>query len=149
MDIILSEFFHKNLKKARQELIQQLIEYRNKKGHDITVVFDGYKEGPGKETIDFQGGIRIIYSGANEKADDIIKRILKTEKSFWIVISSDREIERAAWEENCVSVDSSIFFDILNGEEFYFEQKKRYDSVKKNKKQFSGQYQNSNAKETF
>ncbi|GAQ95667.1 hypothetical protein TAGGR_3140 [Thermodesulfovibrio aggregans] len=125
--------FHKNLKKARQELIQQLIEYRNKKGHDITVVFDGYKEGPGKETIDFQGGIRIIYSGANEKADDIIKRILKTEKSFWIVISSDREIERAAWEENCVSVDSSIFFDILNGEEFYFEQKKGMTLSKKQK----------------
>lgn len=125
--------FHKDLKKARQELIEELIKYRNKKGHDITVVFDGYKEGHGKETVEHRGGVRIIYSGANEKADDIIKRILNTEKFFWIVITSDKDIERAAWKKNCVAVDSSVFFDILNGEEFYFEQKKGMTLSKKQK----------------
>ncbi|MGB9710820.1 MAG: NYN domain-containing protein [Thermodesulfovibrio sp.] len=125
--------FHRDLKKARDELIQALIQYRNKKGHDITVVFDGYKEGPGKETVEYRAGVRIIYSGANEKADDIIKRILSTEKFSWIVITSDKEIEKAAWKENCVAVDSSVFFDILNGEEFYFEQKRGMTLSKKQK----------------
>lgn len=124
---------HRDLKKARQELIEELIRYRQKKGHDITVVFDGYKEGPGKETVEYSGGIRIIYSGANEKADDVIKRIVKTEKSSWIVITSDRDIEKAAWKENCVVVDSSVFFDILNGEEYYFEQLKGKTLSKKQK----------------
>ncbi|GAB5045962.1 NYN domain-containing protein [Thermodesulfovibrio sp. TK110] len=125
--------FHKDLKKARQELIEELIRYGNKKGHEITVVFDGYKEGPGKETVEYRGGVRIIYSGANEKADDIIKRILSNEKFLWIVITSDKEIEKAAWKENCVAVESSVFFDILNGEEFYFEQKKGMTLSKKQK----------------
>lgn len=124
---------HRDLKKARQQLIQTLIKYHNKKGHDITVVFDGYKEGYGKETIEYQGSIRIIYSGANEKADDVIKRILKTEKYSWIVITSDRDIEKAAWKENCVVVNSEIFSDILNGEEYCCEQSKGVTLSKKQK----------------
>jgi len=124
---------HKDLKKARQALIEELIRYRHKKGHDITVVFDGYKEGPGKETIEHYGGIRIIYSGANEKADDIIKRLIKTEKYSWIVITSDRDIEKTAWKENCVAVDSEVFFEILNGEEYYFEQSRGKTLSKKQK----------------
>jgi predicted RNA-binding protein with PIN domain len=125
--------FHRDLKKARQELIENLIIYRKKKGHDITLVFDGYKEGLGKETMEYQGGIRIIYSGAGEKADDVIKRIIRTEKVFWIVITSDRDIEKSAWRENCVPVSSSVFFDILNGEEYYFEYPKGVTLSKKQK----------------
>ncbi|ACI20260.1 MULTISPECIES: YacP-like NYN domain-containing protein [Thermodesulfovibrio] len=124
---------HRDLKKARQQLIQTLINYHNKKGHDITVVFDGYKEGYGRETIEYQGGIRIIYSGANEKADDVIKRLLKTEKYSWIVITSDRDIEKTGWKENCVVVNSEIFSDILNGEEYYLEQSKGVTLSKKQK----------------
>jgi len=125
--------FHRDLKKARQELIENLMIYRKKKGHDITLVFDGYKEGLGKETMEYQGGIRIIYSGAGEKADDVIKRIIRTEKGFWIVITSDRDIEKSAWRENCVPVSSSVFFDILNGEEYYFEHPKGVTLSKKQK----------------
>jgi len=125
--------FHRDLKKARQKLIENLIIYRKKKGHDITLVFDGYKEGLGKETMEYQGGIRIIYSGAGEKADDVIKRIISTEKGFWIVITSDRDIEKSAWRENCVPVSSSVFFEILNGEEYYFEQPKGVTLSKKQK----------------
>lgn len=124
---------HRDLKKARQQLIEALINYRNQKGHDITVVFDGYREGPGSETVEYRGGLRIIYSGANEKADDVIKRILKTEKYSWIVITSDRDIEKTAWKENCVTVSSDVFFDILNGEEYYFEQLKGNNLSKKQK----------------
>ncbi|MCX7724729.1 MAG: NYN domain-containing protein [Thermodesulfovibrio sp.] len=124
---------HRDLKKARQQLIQTLIEYHNKKGHDITVVFDGYKEGYGKETVEYQGGIRIIYSGANEKADDVIKRILKNEKFSWIVITSDRDIEKAGWRENCVVINSDIFFDILNGEKYYFSHSKGLTLSRKQK----------------
>jgi len=124
---------HRDLKKARQELIETLINYRKKKGHDITVVFDGYKTGPGMETVEYYGGVRVIYSGVSEKADDVIKRILKTEKLFWIVITSDRDIEKQAWKENCVPVSSSLFSEILNGEEYYFEHAKGVTLSKKEK----------------
>lgn len=124
---------HRDLKKARQQLIQTLINYNTKKKHDITVVFDGYKEGHGKETVEYQGGIRIIYSGANEKADDVIKRLLKTEKYSWIVITSDKDIEKTCWKENCVVVNSEIFLDILNGEKYNFERSKGITLSKKQK----------------
>jgi predicted RNA-binding protein with PIN domain len=125
--------FHRDLKKARQDLIQTLISYKNKKGHNIKLVFDGYKEGPGIETKEFIGGITVIYSGAGEKADDVIKRILKEEKKFWIVITSDRDIEKVAWRQNCVAIDSSIFLDIINGEEYFIEQTKGRTLSKKKK----------------
>lgn len=125
--------YHKDIKKARENLIENLINYAKEKKHDITLVFDGYKEGPGKETSEIRSGIRIIYSGAGEKADDVIKRILKNEKAFWIVITSDRDIEKAAWREKCVVIDSSIFSDILMGEKFFIEKQKGITLSKKEK----------------
>jgi len=83
--------------------------------------------------VEYYGGVRVIYSGVAEKADDVIKRILKTEKLFWIVITSDREIEKQAWKENCVPVSSSLFSEILNGEEYYFEHAKGVTLYKKGK----------------
>lgn len=125
--------FHKDLKKARDEFIEALIEYKNRKAHDITVVFDGYKEGLGKETVQYRAGIRIIYTGAGQKADDVIKKIIKNEKAFWIVISSDRDIERFTWSQNCVPVNSDIFLDIVSGEGYHFEQQKGITLSKKQK----------------
>ncbi len=124
---------HRDLKKARQELINNLINYKKKKGHEIVVVFDSYKNGYGKETSEVVNGVKVIYSGAGERADDVIKRIMREDKSFWIVISSDREIEKTAWKENCVPVSSEIFWDILNGKEYYFEKPKGITLSKKQK----------------
>ncbi len=125
--------YHKDLRKARENLIESLINYSKNKKHEITLVFDGYKHGPGKETCEIKGGIRIIYSGVNEKADDIIKRIIKNERASWIVISSDREIEKTAWREKCVPLESSIFFEILNGEKIFIERPKGLNLSKKEK----------------
>lgn len=125
--------FHKDLKRARERLIESLIAYRKQKAHNITIVFDGYKQGLGKESSEIIGGIRVIYSGLGERADDVIKRILREEKKFWIVITSDREIEREVWRQNCISIDSSIFYDILQGEEVFFEKQRGVTLSKKEK----------------
>ena len=125
--------FHKDMKKTREKLIENLITYSKEKGHEITVVFDGYKEGPGEETSEIRGGVKIIYSGAGEKADDVIKKILKTDKHLWILITSDRDIKKTAWKENCVPIDSSIFSDILMGKKFVIEKQKGLTLSKKEK----------------
>lgn len=125
--------FHKDLKRARERLIESLIAYRKQKAHNITIVFDGYKQGLGKESSEIIGGIRVIYSGLGERADDVIKRILREEKKFWIVITSDKEIEREVWRQNCISIDSSIFYDILQGEEVFFEKQRGVTLSKKEK----------------
>ena len=89
------------------------MQYRRKKGHQITVVFDGWKDGRGTENSSMSGGVRIIYSGLGEKADSVIRRIVSAERHEWIVVSSDREIASHAWSMNSVPVPSEEFVSFL------------------------------------
>jgi len=104
---------HHDLNRHREQLIQLLIEYKKIKGHDITVVFDGWKSGSGREEQFTTGGVRVIYSRLGEKADAVIKRIISREKKEWIAITSDREIMSHAWASGSVPVSSSEFQSIL------------------------------------
>ena len=100
---------HKDLEKARQELIQKLHGYANTKGHNITLVFDGWKNGQLKETITKLGWLTIIYSKLGENADSVIKKILSSATKQWIVVSSDREISDFAESKNFAAVTSDEF----------------------------------------
>lgn len=91
----------------------QLIAYKKLKGHDITVVFDGWKSGSHREEQETIGGVRVIYSRIGEKADTVIKNALSRDKRGWIVISSDRDITAHAWACGSVPVASSRFAEIL------------------------------------
>jgi len=104
---------HHDLNRQREQLIQLLIAYKKIKGHDITVVFDGWKSGSGREELSTAGGVRVIYSRLGEKADAVIKRIVSREKKEWIVITSDREIMSHAWASGSVPIPSSEFQTIL------------------------------------
>ncbi|MFZ3122931.1 MAG: NYN domain-containing protein [Thermodesulfovibrionales bacterium] len=104
---------HKDLESQRQRLVERLAEYKKIKGHDITVVFDGWKSGSGEESHSVTGGIKVIYSRLGEKADAVIKRIISSEKKQLIVITSDREIADHAWANGSVVVSSDEFSDIL------------------------------------
>jgi len=90
-------------------LIDSLIEYRKIKGHDITVVFDGWKNGEAKEHQSFTGGIKVIYSRIGEKADSVIKRIISSDRREWIVVTSDRDIANHAWTSGSVPISSEDF----------------------------------------
>ncbi len=100
---------HKNFEKARNDLIQRLSKYSNLKGHDITLVFDGWKNGQGVETKMRIGGVNIIYSRLGENADFVIKKILSKSTKAWIVVSSDREIADFADKNNQSPVTVSEF----------------------------------------
>ena len=104
---------HKDPEARRSLLIDLLAQYGRKKGHRITVVFDGWKDGLGKESSSMSGGVRVIYSRLGEKADAVIRRIVSTERREWIVVSSDREIAAHAWSMNSVPVPSEKFLSIL------------------------------------
>jgi predicted RNA-binding protein with PIN domain len=104
--------YHKDLKKEREKLIDSLISYRKRKGHEITVVFDGWKTGEAKETQSIVSGIRIIFSRIGENADSVIKRIISTEKHDWIVITSDREIKDFAFSSGAIPIPAEMFLNI-------------------------------------
>jgi predicted RNA-binding protein with PIN domain len=90
-----------------------LSEYGKTKGHDITVVFDGWKSGRQREESVVVGGVTVVYSRLGEKADSVIKRIICTGRKEWIVISSDREIVVRAWSCGSVPVPSGKFEFLL------------------------------------
>jgi predicted RNA-binding protein with PIN domain len=100
---------HNDLEKARKDLIQKLCEYTRIKGHNITLVFDGWKNGQLKETASKLGGLTIVYSKLGEKADFVIKRILSSATKPWIVVSSDREISDFAGRKGFAAVTADEF----------------------------------------
>ncbi len=98
-----------SLEAGRQALISRLAEYKRKKGHKITVVFDGWDKGPATEERDRQRNIGIIYSCRGEKADDVIKRLADSSPEEAVVISSDREIASYVTKRGKTSLSSPEF----------------------------------------
>ncbi len=126
---------HSDLKKQRDKLIDSLIEYKKKKGHDITLVFDGWMSGSGQESHIINGGIKIIYSRIGDTADTVIKRIITKEKKEWIVVTSDRAIADFAWHSGSIPVSSDDFYQALyNNEEDYDEENENYGYHNVNRK---------------
>lgn len=106
--------FHKDLEKARDSFVDLLMRYRKIKAHDITVVFDGYKNSAGTEHVSVSGGVKIIYSRLGERADNVIKRIVSNERKEWLVVSNDRDIINHAWAADSIAVPSEKFLEIVS-----------------------------------
>lgn len=110
----LRRFERQSLEEGRRALIANLIEYEKKRGHKITVVFDGWKNGSADEGRDRAGKINIIYSRHGEKADDVIKRIAAHTADDTIVVSSDREIVSYVTRCGRTALTSLEFEAIMN-----------------------------------
>ena len=82
---------------GRDELLHALKVYQKASDHKLSIVFDGTQGGTrdGDEYTD--GGIKIIFSPITVTADDVIEEMLESkESSGWVVVSSDRRIQKAA-----------------------------------------------------
>jgi predicted RNA-binding protein with PIN domain len=62
----------RDLAGLRDWLIQELQQYRRQKGHPVTVVFDGWLSGLGREVEARSGGFHVFLSRIGEKADEVI-----------------------------------------------------------------------------
>jgi predicted RNA-binding protein with PIN domain len=101
--------FHKNLEKARDNLIQKLNRYAFAKNHNIVLVFDGWKDGAFAETKERIGNTTVVYSSIGVKADYVINKILASSSTRWIVVSSDREISAFAEKHGSAALKSDEF----------------------------------------
>ncbi|MER3425410.1 MAG: NYN domain-containing protein, partial [Nitrospiraceae bacterium] len=54
---------------AREGLVRDLMAYGQRKGHPVTIVFDGWKQGLGTERHEHRTGVEVIYSKRGERAD--------------------------------------------------------------------------------
>lgn len=132
--------YHKDLKKQREMLVESLIEYRKRKGHDITVVFDGWKTGEEKESKSVIGGIKVIYSRIGENADSVIKRIISSVKKEWMVVTSDRDIGNHAWVSGSIPVSAEDFLHALERKD------KPYHDEEENKDEYIEPHRKGNPK---
>jgi predicted RNA-binding protein with PIN domain len=93
-DRTLTQLSSIELQQERDRLIHQLSIYRQLKACEITVVFDGWQGGWNSEKKERTKGIELIFSKLGEKADEVIKRLVKGRGPGAIVITSDREVSR-------------------------------------------------------
>lgn len=97
------------LEGQRAHLIQQLRHYHDVKGYPITVVFDGWRSGWINEVAERAGEITVIFSQQGEKADSVIARLAREMGSGCVVVTSDREVRRAAEASGAVAIYAGEF----------------------------------------
>jgi len=97
------------LKWERDRLIDQLSAYKKIKQWEITAVFDGWQGGWSTEKRERVKGIELIYSKLGEKADEVIKRLVKERGSGTMVITSDRDVSRYAERMGVTVIPSDQF----------------------------------------
>jgi predicted RNA-binding protein with PIN domain len=77
---------------ARGYLLVQLGRYRWLRGHQITVVFDGWIGGQPIERRSQASGVEVIYSQRGEQADAVIRRLAPQVAHQGVVVTSDRTL---------------------------------------------------------
>jgi predicted RNA-binding protein with PIN domain len=93
----------------RERLIQRLSLYRQARPSKILVVFDGWQAGWSTEKREKKNGIEIIFSRIGEKADEVIKRLIREKGSGAVVVTSDREISNYAEKLSVPVIPSDQF----------------------------------------
>ena len=93
----------------REQLIRDLAGYRQRKGHPLTVVFDGWRSGHPVERAEWREGIGVVYSKRGEQADAVVKRLAEKYGSDCAVVSSDHEIVNFARAQRSMVITSGEF----------------------------------------
>jgi hypothetical protein len=97
------------LQRERDLLIDQLSAYRSLKQLEITVVFDGWQGGERTETKERKRGVELIFSKLGEKADEVIKRLVREKGAGVTVITSDRDLSRYAEKMAVATIPADQF----------------------------------------
>ena len=99
---------------ARESLLGKLAGYRHRKGHALTVVFDGWQTGQPSEGREHRAGLQVIYSKRGERADQVIQRLAREYGSECAVVSSDHEIVNAAQAHGALVMRAQEFAQKLH-----------------------------------
>ena len=124
------------LQRERDLLADQLSAYRSLRQMEITVVFDGWQGGWSTEKREKKKGIELVFSKLGEKADEVIKRLVKEKGAGATVVTSDREISRYAERMAVAVIPSDQFKEkmenaLMKGEKDFQEEEERTGEKKK------------------
>ena len=91
----LSELARTDLKAARDSLIDTLINFQGFRRERVILVFDAYKVPGGKEHLEEQGGLSIIYTKEAETADQYIEKAAhEISKKYRVAVATSDAIEQ-------------------------------------------------------
>lgn len=100
----------------RTAFIKRLDRYGRLKEHTIIVVFDAGESS--RPTEERRGMTRIIYSGHNASADEILKRLCAQFKHLQaVVVSNDREVCSYAHMHGITCVEVEALYELLDSYE--------------------------------
>ncbi len=102
-----------DLEPQRERLLLDLERYQRIKGNPVTVVFDGWRSGLPIEREERLRGIKVIFTRAGEKADQVINRIAEAMGNRCVVVSSDREVSSYARSQGAATMSSGEFDERL------------------------------------
>jgi uncharacterized protein len=101
---------------ARESLLRLLAVYRHRKGHALTVVFDGWQRGQPIEGREHRAGVQVIYSKRGERADQVIERLAQEYGAECAVVTSDHEVIRASQAQGALIMRAAEFTQKLQAE---------------------------------
>jgi predicted RNA-binding protein with PIN domain len=104
----------RDIEKERENLIERLNAYRRVKGCKVTVVFDARGSGRLTRTRGKRNGIEVIFSGADEDADLILKEMAREKGASLTIVTSDREVRGHAESQGTVVITSGAFSKLLD-----------------------------------
>ena len=116
----------RNMKGARERLIDDLSRYQRVRGHGVTVVFDAqgqvaFKSGGNERGIERRKGINIIFTRRGETADQVVVELANESRGIErVVVSSDNEVVRGSRRRGAVVISSEGFMKKM--EEALFEE---------------------------
>jgi predicted RNA-binding protein with PIN domain len=92
--------WHKDKRRARRELMEDVARYKQNKGISLSIVFDGAPDDSFPDGSLYQG-ITIFYARVGSNADERIKTLVEAskQKQTLIVVTSDREL--ASYVRRC------------------------------------------------
>lgn len=101
-----------DIDKIRSRLINNLALYKQKKGHEVIVVFDGGSTS--KATREISNGIVTIFSGYKKSADEwILEYIEKHSPGEFLLVTNDRKLIDLAKKFGSDSLDVFSFHQIV------------------------------------
>ena len=105
----LSDISKTSLESARENLIDELAEYKSMSGEEIIIVFDAYNLDRPKETVSEKFGMKIVFTKRYQTADTYIeKQILKiSQKHNLKVVTDDGQIQILASNKGAARMTST------------------------------------------
>lgn len=105
----LSDISKTSLESARENLIDELAEYKSMSGEEVIIVFDAYNLDRPKETISEKFGMKIVFTRRYQTADTYIeKQILKiSQKHNLKVVTDDGQIQILASNKGAARMTST------------------------------------------